>query len=564
MSDTGFWRLAEADGSWTALIDTDGTPVRAGELVGRANQLANGLRALGLGKGDTVAAVLPNCREFIEVYLAALQVGVVFTPINHHLVGPEIAYIVGDSDAAALVGHERFDDALGAAAAQIDLPEDRRFAVGGIAGFRPFDDLAAGQPATAPPDRTAGMAMHYTSGTTGRPKGVRRSMPDMDPSELYSLYAMFMMLFGVQPFDGNVHLTSSPLYHTAVLLWTGNSLHLGHTVVLMEKWGPEECLRLIDEHGVTTSHMVPTQFHRMLALPEEVRARYDVSSTRCMVHAAAPCPPDVKRRMIEWWGNSIMEYYAATEGGGTIITAEEWLERPGSVGRAWAGADVRVYDDDGSRLGPGQIGTVYMGLTQADFEYKGDERKTRDNRIHDTDGAFFTVGDVGEMDADGYLFLRDRKIDMIISGGVNIYPSEIEGAFLSNPAVGDVGEIDEDVYLFLRDRKIDMIISGGVNIYPSEIESAFLSNPMVGDVAVFGIPNDDWGEEVKAVIEPATGVVADDAFEAELREWAESNLASYKRPRSYDFIDEMPRDPSGKLFKRRLRDPYWEGRTARI
>ena len=520
MTDTGFWRLAEADGSWTALVDVDGSEVTAGELVARANQLANGLVALGVDRGDTVAVVLPNCREFIELYLAALQIGLVFTPINHHLVGPEIAYIVNDSEATVFVGHEQFAGALDAAAGEIELDRDRWFAIGDVAGFRPLADLTDGQPTSAPPGRTAGMAMHYTSGTTGRPKGVRRSMADMDPSDLGSLYAMFMMLFGVQPFDDNVHLTGSPLYHTAVLMWTGNSLHLGHTVVLMDKWDPEGFLRLIDERRVTTSHMVPTQFHRMLALPEEVRAKYDVSSTRCMVHAAAPCPPDVKRQMIEWWGNSIMEYYAATEGGGTIITAEEWLEKPGSVGKAWAGADVRIYDDEGNRLGPNEVGTIYMGLAQADFEYKGDETKTRANRIYEDDGAFFTVGDVGELDDDGYLFLRDRKIDMIISGGVNIYPSEIESAFLSNPAVGDI--------------------------------------------AVFGIPNDDWGEEVKAVIEPAAGRSSDDGLEAELREWAEANLASYKRPRSYDFTTEMPRDPSGKLYKRRLRDPYWEGRTSAI
>lgn len=517
MTDTGFWRLAEADGSWTALIDTDGTKVSAGELVGRANQLANGLVAAGLEPGDTVAVVLPNCREFIELYLAALQVGLVFTPINHHLVGPEIAYIVNDSEASVLVGHEQFGDALTAAAGELTLDAGHRFAIGAVDGFRPFAELGAGQRDTAPPGRTAGMAMHYTSGTTGRPKGVRRAMAEMDPSDLGSLYAMFMMLFGVQPFDDNVHLTGSPLYHTAVLMWTGNSLHLGHTVVLMEKWTPEDCLRLIDEHRVTTSHMVPTQFHRMLQLPEDVRAKYDVSSTRCMVHAAAPCPPEIKKQMISWWGNSIMEYYAATEGGGTIITAEEWLEKEGSVGKAWAGAEIRIYDDEGNRLGPYEIGTIYMALSQATFEYKGDKKKTEDNRIYDGETAFFTVGDVGELDDDGYLFLRDRKIDMIISGGVNIYPSEIEGAFLTNPAVGDV--------------------------------------------AVFGIPNDDWGEEVKAVIEPAEGHTADEQYEADLRAWAEANLASYKRPRSYDFTDEMPRESTGKLFKRKLRDPYWEGRA---
>jgi long-chain acyl-CoA synthetase len=233
-----------------------------------------------------------------------------------------------------------------------------------------------------------------------------------------------------------------------------------------------------------------------------------------MVHAAAPCPPDVKRRMIDWWGDSIMEYYAATEGGGTIVTAAEWLGKPGTVGKPWPGSEIRILDDDHKDVPTGQEGTVYMSLALADFEYKGDEAKTKENR---TEG-FFTVGDWGLLDEDGYLFLKDRKSDMIISGGVNIYPAEIEGTLLTFPKIGDV--------------------------------------------AVFGIPNDDWGEEIKVVIEPAAGVEPDAKLEEQLREFAEANLASYKRPKTYDFTAEMPRDPSGKLFKRKLRDPYWQGRSA--
>jgi long-chain acyl-CoA synthetase len=275
-------------------------------------------------------------------------------------------------------------------------------------------------------------------------------------------------------------------------------------------------LQLIDEHDVSTSHMVPTQFHRLLSLPEEVRAKYDVSSTRCMVHAAAPCPPEIKRQMIEWWGNSIMEYYAATEGGGSIVTAEEWMQRPGTVGKAWTGAELRILDDDGNQLPPNTEGTVYMGLAQANFEYKGDEKKTNDNRV---DG-FFTVGDWGYLDEDGYLFLKDRKSDMIISGGVNIYPAEIE--------------------------------------------SELINFPKVGDVAVFGIPHEDWGEEIKAVVEPAEGVVPDDALTEEIMTFAQERLAKYKRPKTIDYVDELPRDPNGKLYKRKLRDPYWEGRDRAI
>jgi long-chain acyl-CoA synthetase len=517
VADLGFFRMAATDPDAVAVVAPDGTEVTRAELAAMANRIANGLQALGLKPDDVLALVLPNSIEMIAAYLAGTQIGLYVTPINHHLVGPEIAYIVSDSGAGALLGHDRFAGALAKVATELGDALPPAFAIGDVAGFRPLSELLDGRPDTAPANRVAGAAMHYTSGTTGKPKGVKRGRVDMDPDELAGLYSMFLMLFGVQPEDGNVHITGSPLYHTAVLLWTTNSLHMGHRVVLMDKWQPEEMLRLIDRHKVTTSHMVPTQLHRLLALPDEVRAKYDCSSTRCMVHAAAPCPPEVKRRMIEWWGDAIVEYYAATEGGGTIVSAKEWLERPGTVGKAWAGAEIRIYDDDGKRLGAGEIGTVYMALAQATFEYKGDEKKTKANRIADPEAGveFFTVGDVGELDQDGYLFLRDRKIDMIISGGVNIYPAEIEGEFLTHPKVGDV--------------------------------------------AVFGIPHADWGEEVKAVVEPAAGCSAGPELEAELLAFAKDRLASYKRPRTIDFTTEMPRDPSGKLYKRKLRDPYWEG-----
>jgi len=276
-------------------------------------------------------------------------------------------------------------------------------------------------------------------------------------------------------------------------------------------------MELIDEHHVTWSHMVPTQFHRILqAIPPGERGRYDVSSLRAMVHAAAPCPPEVKRQMIDWWGDSIWEYYAATEGGGTIISAAEWLRKPGSVGLPWPGSDIRILDDAHHDVPAGTEGTVYMALALADFEYKGDAEKTRSNRV---DG-YFTVGDWGYLDDDGYLFLCDRRSDLILSGGVNIYPAEIEAALL------------------------------GV--------------PEVGDAAVFGIPHPDWGQEIKAVIQPAdTSVVGDGAAEDALRDriiaGLTETLARFKHPRSIDFLEALPRDPSGKLFKRKLRDPYWEG-----
>jgi long-chain acyl-CoA synthetase len=516
MPENGFWAYAQAAPDKLALVDPDGREWSRGELSAACNRAVHGLRALGLGRGDAVAVALPNCAEMFAVHLACAQAGFYLTPINWHLASPEIAYILRDSEAKVFVTHERLAEVASAAADQIDFPREGRFAVGAVPGARPFADLLAGQPDGLPSERTSGAVMNYTSGTTGHPKGVKRPLPPLDPDTAGSLFAMFLALFGIQPEDGNVHLVGSPLYHTAVLVFASSSLHYGHPIVLMDKWTPEGCLAAIDRHRVTTSHMVPTQFHRMLGLPEEVRARYDVSSTRTMVHAAAPCPPEVKRRMLDWWGESIFEYYAATEGGGTLVTPAEWKRFPGTVGKAWPGSEIRIYDDAGNLLPAGQTGTVYMKLGQADFEYKGDKEKTRKNRI----GEFFTVGDVGHLNEEGYLFLSDRKIDMIISGGVNIYPAEIE--------------------------------------------NVLLTHPKVGDVAVFGIPDSDWGEAIKAVVEPADGVAASPALADELIEFCRTNLARYKWPRSIDFLAELPRDPNGKLYKRKLRDPYWEGRDRAI
>jgi long-chain acyl-CoA synthetase len=515
MTELGFWRLAAADPAHLALVDADGREIAAGALLAQANRLVHGLRRLGLGRGDVVAIVLPNCAPLIEIHLAVTQAGWYLVPINHHLAAPEIAYILQDSGAKVLVCSERFGETCRAAADEARMPASARFVVGTTAGFRSYGELTADQPTTAPEGRTAGQVMNYTSGTTGRPKGVRRKLVEMDPDDVGALFSMFLLMFGIEPRTG-VHLCGSPLYHTAVLVFTSCSLHLGHTVVLMDKWTPEEALRLIERYRVTTSHMVPTQFHRLLALPEDVRRRYDVSSTRHMVHAAAPCPVDIKRRMLEWWGPVIYEYYAASEGGGTLVTPEEWLRYPGTVGRPWPTAQVRILDDDGNEKPTGEPGTVYMALGQQDFEYHGDRAKTDSNRRE----GFFTVGDIGYLNPDGYLFLCDRKIDMIISGGANIYPTEIE--------------------------------------------AVLLSHPKVGDAAVFGIPDDDWGEQVKAAIEPAVGVAPGPELAAEILEFCRQRIAKFKCPRTIDFVTEMPRDPSGKLYKRKLRDPYWKDRERAI
>lgn len=506
----GFWAQVELDPGRTVLTAPDGEEWTAQRLHAASNRLVHGLRAAGLKPGDAFAVVLPNSVEFFTAYLAAFQAGFYLVPVNHHFVAPEIGWILADSGAKVLIAHERFADAARAAADEAGLPADRRYAVGDIDGFRPFADLPGAQPATAPDGRTSGWVMNYTSGTTGRPRGIRRPLSGKPPEETY--LGGFLGIFGIKPFDGNVHLVCSPLYHTAVLQFAGAALHIGHPVVLMDKWTPEEMLRVIDRYGCTHTHMVPTQFHRLLTLPEEIRRRYDVTSMRHAIHGAAPCPDHVKRAMLEWWGPCVEEYYAASEGGGTFATAQEWLNKPGTVGRAWPISEIAIHDDAGDRLPPGEVGTVYINMKTGGFSYHKDAAKTRSNRI----GDFFTVGDLGYLDEDGYLFLRDRKIDLIISGGVNIYPAEIEAALLTHPAVADA--------------------------------------------AAFGIPHEEWGEEVKAVVEAAPGYPPGPALAAEILEHCARKLAGYKRPRTVDFVAEMPRDPNGKLYKRRLREPYWAER----
>ncbi|MEH1126398.1 acyl-CoA synthetase [Micromonospora sp. CPCC 206061] len=515
MTGIGLWNIAKHSPSRTAAVGPDGRVVTYAELAAEADRIGRGLQAAGLRPGDSVAMLLPNSVELLAVYFATLQTGLYVVPLNWHLVAAELAYILRDSEAKAFVAHERFAGAAVEAADAAGIPLAARYAVGEVAGFGPLADLGAGGDGR-PAERTSGGPMVYTSGTSGRPKGVRRPLTGTDPDEVMPVAVWFFGLFGLRPFDDHVHLCGSPLYHTAVLNFAGISIQFGHAVVVMDRWDPEEMLRLIERHRVTHSHMVPTQFRRLLALPEPVRKAYDMSSLRVMIHGAAPCPQEVKRRMLEWWGPVVVEYYAASEGGGALITAQEWLARPGSVGKAWPGSTVRILDERGDDLPVGEPGQVYLQMGDATFEYHGDAEKTRASRM----GKLFTVGDIGYLDADGYLFLCDRRSDMIISGGVNIYPAEIE--------------------------------------------SELACHPKVDDVAVFGIPHDEWGEEVKAVVQPVPGVAPGPELTAELLEFLAGRLARFKLPRSVDYVDELPRDPNGKLYKRHLRDPYWAGREKAI
>jgi len=507
------WAIADKAPELTAVVEPDGRILTYGELAAEADRIGRGLREAGLRTGDSIAMLLPNSSAMLAVYFAAMQTGLYVVPVNWHLVAAEVAYILKDCGAKAFIAHERF--AATAVAASAEASTAARFAVGSVPHFRPLAELGAGG-SGRPVERTAGAPMVYTSGTSGRPKGVRRPLTGADPDQVPPVATWFFGLFGLHPFDGHVHLCGSPLYHTAVLNFAGISLQLGHPVVLMDRWNPEEMLRLIERHHVTHSHMVPTQFRRLLALPEQVREAYDMSSLRMMVHGAAPCPQEVKQRMLRWWGPVVVEYYAASEGGGALITAEEWLRRPGSVGRSWPGSQIRVLDEHGDDVPTGQTGQVYLQMGDATFEYHKDAEKTRASRV----GKLFTVGDIGYLDADGYLYLCDRLSDMIISGGVNIYPAEIE--------------------------------------------SELSCHPKVADVAVFGIPHEDWGEEIKAVVQPEAGAEPGPQLTEELLAFLSGRLARFKLPRTIDYTDELPRDPNGKLYKRRLRDPYWAGRKRGI
>jgi len=482
------------------------------ELDERSNRLSHALRAAGLRPGDHLALMMENGSPFLEVAWAAQRAGLYYTALNAHLRRDEAQYILDDCGAGALV----ITAGLAGVAAGLDLGRvGLRIAAGGtVHGFLRYGDVLAGGAPTPLPDEAEGREMLYSSGTTGVPKGVRKPLGVTAPGDPRAPSVAIAEGIGAMGIDeGAIYLSPAPLYHSAPLVYSMACHRLGATTVVMETFDPVACLRAIERYRVTHAQFVPTMFTRMLRLPDGERLGHDVSSLRYVVHAAAPCPVPVKRRMLEWWGPIIYEYYAGTEDvGSSFITPGEWLAHPGSVGRPLG--EMHIVGDDGEEVPAGETGTVYFAGGR-EFAYHNDPEKTA--AIQDRHG-WRTLGDVGHVDEDGYLYLTDRTADMVVSGGVNIYPREAEQVLLAHPAVLDA--------------------------------------------AVFGVPDDEMGEAVKAVVQfadPATPV-----GEVELLAWCRDRLASYKCPRSVDVVAELPRDPSGKLFKRLLRAPYWEGRDSRI
>jgi long-chain acyl-CoA synthetase len=460
-------------------------------------------------RANPLAMQCSNRPELVEVMSAARRAGLRLTPINWHLTGDEAGYVLADCDAKAYICEARFArDAERAASAAPSASV--RLAVGGaIAGFEDYETALAPEDGSDITDPSPGGTMLYTSGTTGRPKGVHRS--SMAPGAAAAMgQGGPTLMAGNYRAGESVHLCTGPLYHAAPLAFSLSIPHMfGCCVVLMDRWEPEAMLQLIERHGVTHTHVVPTMFHRLLCLPESVRARYDVSSLKFVMHGAAPCPVPVKQRIIEWFGPIVHEYYGATEGFGTLVDSTTWLTKPGTVGKPSNADHIRVLDDAGNPVAPNVAGTVYMQAPdQGRFSYYKDENKTSDAYR----GNYFTLGDIGYIDEDGYLFLTDRSANLIISGGVNIYPAEIEAVLITHPAVGDA--------------------------------------------AVIGVPNEEWGEEVKAVIELRSGVSASPALACELIEHCRRLLAHYKCPRSVDFVASLPREDNGKLYKRALRERY--------
>ena len=487
------------------IMGSTGETVTFAELDARANQVAQLLRASGVQQGKHIAMMMKNCLEFMEIMFGCMRAGVVFTPISTHLKKDETAYIINNCRAQLFIASASLADVAAEAAAQASALE-HCFIVGGEkAGFVDWHSTLAEQPSDPIADQSLGVPMLYSSGTTGKPKGVFRAPENIDldaphPLKLAGAYYGFN--------TETIYLSPAPLYHAAPLHYNTLNLIQGGTSIIMERFEPEQALALIERHKATHSQWVPVMFIRMLKLPEAVRSKYDVSSMQRAIHAAAPCPIDIKRQMIDWWGPVICEYYSSSEGVGfTLIDSEDWLNHPGSVGRPLTGIP-KILNDNLEELPVGEVGQIYFAEV-ARFEYFDEPGKT--GEAFDSRG-WGTVGDMGYLDEEGYLYLTDRKNFMIITGGVNVYPAEIEGLLVTHPKVADV--------------------------------------------AVFGVPNEEFGEEVKAVVQLMNHSDVSPETAEDLTLWMKERLASLKVPRSVDFMEQLPRMDNGKLYKRHLMDAY--------
>jgi long-chain acyl-CoA synthetase len=508
-----FQPLARDLGDAPALIDEAGTTSWR-QLDERANRIIGALRARGVGDGATIAVMVGNRREFFEIFAAVCHASWVAVPVNWHWVGAELAYVIGNSEASAMIVDEAYlDVARDARGREESANCEHWIALGGDVpdDFESFESLLAAASPDEPDGQATGGPMFYTSGTTGFPKGVRSTLstPGL-PASMWTLISGSMLQMLGVPADG-VTLLDGPAYHSAQWVFSMFPLFGGSTVVMRHRFDPVETLAAIDRHGVTNLHLVPTQFVRLQKLDDHQRATFSGESLQVVYHGAAPCPPDVKTAMLDWWGDVVHEYYGGTEGGFlTTIGGAEWRARPASLGRPTDLTELRVVDDNGADVPAGTPGQIYFrSRIGSDFSYHDDPDKTT----------------AAHLDGWGTL--------------------------------GDIGYFDDEGYLFMSDRRIDMIISGGVNIYPAEIEAALVAHPLVADAAVFGIPDVEMGEQVKAVVELVDGAIADAALTDELIAHCRGRLAGYKAPRSIDVTDRLPRQPTGKLYKRLLRDPYW-------
>ncbi len=499
------------------IMAASGRRLTYGELNERSCQTAHLLRSLGLKKGDSIALAMENSLEMVEICQAAARSGLYYTALSTRLTAGEAEYIINDCNARVFFLSAQLRDM--AAGLEGKMPKiEARFVIDGEMGsYLSYEEARGAQPKTPIADEAPGLDMLYSSGTTGRPKGIRRALPvESLGEESPQFISVLDLLYQIN--SETRYLSPAPLYHAAPLRFVSGTMRMGGTVVVMEKFDPEDALKAIAKHKITHSQWVPTMFVRMLKLPQEVRAAYDISSLRCAIHAAAPCPVEVKKRMIKWWGEVIYEYYAGTEGNGFCgISSPEWLTHEGSVGRAITGI-LHICDEEGKELPAGEEGTIYFE-NETQFEYHNDPSKTKDSR-HPVHDDWSTLGDIGRMDEEGYLYLTDRKAHMIISGGVTVSPQEAE--------------------------------------------NILVMHEKVADVAVIGVPNEDFGEEVKAVVQPVDWRDAGEALGEELMDLCRQHLSPIKCPRSVDFAKELPRHATGKLYKRLLRDKYWAGHESKL